>query len=143
MKLPINYHKNRNLNTDLLFTKKIQIFVLLSTEDRYTLFETLFCEHNYYFLIILQQITQLQKFKKISTVLKVVLKNVIKWLNISLHIYLTKFINDQQEHTSNNTRKAKNELINQGVKTADVQNYNTHQESILSNIITESDFYNN
>ena len=32
MKLPTNYCKNRNLNTDIMFMKKIQIFVLSSTE---------------------------------------------------------------------------------------------------------------
>ena len=37
----------------------------------------------------------------------------------------------------------KNKLINQGLKTADVQYYNTHQELIITNIVTESDIYNN
>ena len=32
---------------------------------------------------------------------------------------------------------------NQGVKTADDQCHNTHQESILSNTVTESDIYDN
>ena len=34
-------------------------------------------------------------------------------------------------------------MINQGVKTADVQYYNTDQELILLNIVIESDIYNN
>ena len=34
-------------------------------------------------------------------------------------------------------------LINQGVKTLNNQYYNTHQKSILSNTVTESDIYNN
>ena len=97
------------------------MFVLSSTEDQYTHFETLFYEHKNYILIILQQIIQSQRFKNVSTVLKGVLKNMIEWLNISLHTDLTKYITDQQEHTTNDTRKAKNKFINQGVKTADVQ----------------------
>ena len=109
MELPMNYHKNRNLNTDLLFMK-IRIFILSSTEGQHTHLETLFYEYKNYILIISQQIIQLQRFKKAPTVLKGVLKN---------------------------------ELINQGVKTADVQYYDTHQESILSNIVTESDIYDN
>ena len=32
---------------------------------------------------------------------------------------------------------------NQGLKTADDQCHNTHQESILSNTVTENDIYNN
>ena len=32
MELPTNYHKNRNLNMDLLFMKKTQMFVLSNTE---------------------------------------------------------------------------------------------------------------
>ena len=33
MELPTNYYKNRNLNIDLLFTKKTQMVVLSPTED--------------------------------------------------------------------------------------------------------------
>ena len=40
MELPINYYKYRNLNTDLLITKKTQMFVLSSTEDQCSYFET-------------------------------------------------------------------------------------------------------
>ena len=68
---------------------------------------------------------------------------MIEWININLHTDLIKYITDLQEHTTNDAQKVKNELINQGVKTAGVQYYNTHQESILSNIVTESDIYNN
>ena len=66
-----------------------------------------------------------------------------KWLDSSLHTNLTKYITDHQEPTNSNTGKEKNKLINQGVKTADDQYFNTHQESILSNIVTESDIYDN
>ena len=64
-------------------------------------------------------------------------------MDSSLHANLTKYITDHQEHTTNDTRKANNELINQGVKIANVQYYNTHQESILSNIVIGSDIYDN
>ena len=106
MELSTNYCKNRNLNTDLLLMKKIQIIVLIPTEDWYTHFETLFLKHKKYILVILQQIIQSQRFENVSTVFKGVLKNMIKWLNIRLHTALTKHITDQQEHTTNNTRKA-------------------------------------
>ena len=53
--------------------------------------------------------------------------DMIKWLNNSLHTTLTKYITDHQEHTTNNTRKAKNELTNQGVKRANIQYYITTQ----------------
>ena len=68
---------------------------------------------------------------------------MVELININLHTDLIKYITDSQVHTSNNTRRAKNELINQGVTTDGVQYYNTHQESILLNIIIESDIYNN
>ena len=54
MDLPINYYKNVNLNTDILFMKNIQMFVLSSLEDRYTYFETLYYKHKSNILIILQ-----------------------------------------------------------------------------------------
>ena len=66
-----------------------------------------------------------------------------KWININLHTDLIKYITDPQEHTTNDTRRAKNEFINQGVKTAGVKYYNIHRESILFNICTESDIYDN
>ena len=51
---------------------------------------------------------------------------MIKWTNSNLHTDLIKYIADPQDHTTNNTRRAKNELINQGVKTDSVQYYNTY-----------------
>ena len=131
IKVPTIYHKNRNLNTDLLFMKKIRMFVLSSTGDQYTHFELFFYEHNNYILIILQQIIQSRTFKNVSTVLEEAPKNMSKWININLHTDLIKCITDLQEHTTNNTRKSKNNLINQGVKTTSIQYYNTYQESIL------------
>ena len=66
-----------------------------------------------------------------------------KWINIILHTDLIKYVTDSQEHTTNNTRRAKNELINQGMKTDAVEYFNAHKKLILSNIVTESDIYNN
>ena len=63
---------------------------------------------------------------------------MIEWININLHIDLIKYITNSVDHTTNDTRRMKNELINQGVKTDGIQYYNTHQELILSNIFTES-----
>ena len=70
MELPTIYHKNRNLNTDLLFTKKTYMFVLSSTDDQCSHLETLFSKHKHYILIIIQQIIQSQRFENVSTVLK-------------------------------------------------------------------------
>ena len=46
-------------------------------------------------------------------------------------------------HAATNARRANDKPSNQGVKTADDQCHNTHQESILSNTVTENDIYNN
>ena len=54
------------------------MFALSSTEDQNKDVEILFYEHKNYILIILQQIIQLKRLKKVSTVLKGVLKNIIK-----------------------------------------------------------------
>ena len=48
-----------------------------------------------------------------------------------------------QVNTTTNARIANNKSTNQGVKTADDQCHNTHQELILSNTVTESDIYDN
>ena len=142
MELPTNYHKDGHLNVDVLFMKKIRLIVLSSMEDQYMHLESLFSKHTKYLLNILKQIIQSQRFKKVSPVLKRFL-NIIKWSESSLHINLTKYIADHREHTNSDTGKEKNKLINQGVKTANDQYYNTHQESILSNTVTESNIYNN
>ena len=68
---------------------------------------------------------------------------MIKWFNSNSYTNLTKYINDHQEHTNNDTGKEKNKLINQGVKITNNQYYITHQKSILSNTVTESDIYDN
>ena len=68
---------------------------------------------------------------------------MIELLDISLPIDLTNYNTDHQEHITNNTRKTKNVLIHQGVKTTNVQYYNTGQELILSNVVIESDIYDN
>ena len=123
--------------------KKIQMFILSSPEGSCTHFKTLYYEHKNDILIILQQIIQSRRFMKVSAILKGILKNMIKWLDNSLPTDLTSYNTDHQEHTNNYTRRAKNKLVNQGVKTTDVHYYNTHQEAILSNIVTESDIYDN
>ena len=64
-------------------------------------------------------------------------------MHSNLHTDLIKYITDSQVYTTNNTKRSKNELIKQGVKTDGVQYYNTRQELILSNIVTENDIYNN
>ena len=46
-------------------------------------------------------------------------------------------------HTNNHIRRVTNELAKQGVKTNGVLYYNTHQESILSDLVTENYIYNN
>ena len=68
---------------------------------------------------------------------------MIKWLDISLPKDLTNHNTDHREHTTNNTKRSKNKLVNQGMKAIKVHYYNTDQELIISNIITESDIYNN
>ena len=67
---------------------------------------------------------------------------MVKWLDISLPTSITNYITDHQENTTNDTRKVKNELLNQGVNTTNVQYYNTNQELILSNTVTEKYSFN-
>ena len=96
------------------------MFVLSHTKDQCSCCETLFSKHKSYILIILQQIIQSQRFKNVSTVLKGILKDIIIWMNSNLHKDLIKHVTDPQEHSFNDTRSAKNELINQRVKTNNI-----------------------
>ena len=65
------------------------------------------------------------------------------WIRSNLHTDQTKYITNSQVDTTNNARRATNELTKQGVNTDYVQCYNTNQESILLDMVTESDIYNN
>ena len=44
-----------------------------------------------------------------------------EYIHSNLQIGLIKYITDSQVHTTNNTRKTTNELMNQGVKTDGIQ----------------------
>ena len=66
-----------------------------------------------------------------------------EWIYNNLHTDLIKYITDSQMYTTNNTRQTTNELTNKGLKTDSVQYYNTHQGSILLDLVTGSDIYNN
>ena len=46
MELPTNYYKDRHLKINILFVKKIQMFVLSSIEDKCMNFETLYSKYN-------------------------------------------------------------------------------------------------
>ena len=106
-------------------------------------FEIFYSQYNKYILNILEQLTQSQRLKNICTVLEGVFKNINEWICNNLHTDSIKYITDPQVHTTNNTRRATNELMNQGVKTDGIQCYNTYQESIILDLVTESDTYNN
>ena len=53
------------------------------------------------------------------------------------------YATNSQVHATTNVRIVNDKQSNQGGKTADDQCQNTHQESILSNTVTESDMYKN
>ena len=66
-----------------------------------------------------------------------------EWIHGNLHIDQINYITDPQVHTTNNTRRTTYELMNQGVNIDNIQWYSTDQESILSDLVTESDICNN
>ena len=70
-------------------------------------------------------------------------KNTKEWIRGNQRTDQIDYTTDSQVHTTINARIATNELMHQGVYTKGVQCYSSHQESILSNIVTESDVYDN
>ena len=74
--------------------------------------------------------------------MKGAIKDITECLNSNIYTYLIKDITDPQEHTTNDTRRVKSELINKRDETDNVQYYNKHQESIILNIVTENNVYN-
>ena len=126
MELPSICHENDLLQSDVLSTKKLRLFVLSSKEEQRVHLESLLSKHTKYLLKIYKQIIQSGRFKKTSITLKKVLKNVTEWPNNDPNFILTIC-----------------KLINQGVKTFNDLYYNTHHKSILSNTVTESNIYDN
>ena len=94
MKLPTNNHKDRHLNIDILFVKKIKMFVLSSIEDKCMHFETLFSKHNKYIIHKLQQFIQSQRLKNIFTVLEGAFKNMIDRISKNIYTDLIEYITD-------------------------------------------------
>ena len=72
-----------------------------------------------------------------------VFKNTKEWKCGNLRTDQINYTTNSQVHTTTDARIATNELMNQGVYTRGVQYYISHQESILLNIATESDIYDN
>ena len=66
------YHEDEQLNVDVLFVKKIRLFILSSVENRCLYFEPLFSKHTRYLLNIIQHMIQSQRLKAILTILGVV-----------------------------------------------------------------------
>ena len=69
IELSTNYHNGRHLHIDILFVKRIRMFVLSSIENTCTHFEMLFSKYKNYILNILQQSIQSQRLKNVFTVL--------------------------------------------------------------------------
>ena len=105
--------------------------------------ESLFSKHTKYLLNIIQQIIQSRMLKTILTILGVASKNTTEWIHMNLRTDQVNYTTKSEVYTTTDARIANNKSTNQGVKTADNQYHNIHQESMISNIITESDIYNN
>ena len=102
-------------------------------------FESLFSKHTMYPLNKIQQIIQSQRIKAVLTILGVVSKNTKEWICMNLCITQANYTTKSQVHAATDARIVNDKPSNQGVKTANNQCHNTHQESILSNTDTESD----
>ena len=121
MGLLTNYYKDGHLNVDVLFVKKIWLFILSSGEDQYMHLESLFLNILNTYQNILQQTIQSQRFKNIFTILRGVSKNMKEWVRGNLRNDQINYTTDLQIHATTDARVATNELTNQGVYIRGVQ----------------------
>ena len=130
IELPMNYYKDRHLNMDIdiLFKDKTQMFLMLLLNDRCMYFKTFISKHNKYILNRLQQIVQSQRLKNIFTVMEGAFKNMVDWIHGNRHVDLIKYMTDSQIYTSNEVIQVMNELMKQEVKSDSIQCYNIHQD---------------
>ena len=73
----------------------------------------------------------------------VISKNKKEWTHINLRTNQADYATKSQTHATTKARIVNDKPSKQGVKSADDQCYNTHQELILSNTVTESGIYDN
>ena len=132
MELTTNYYKDRHLNVDVLFVEKIRLFILLPVENRYMEYEMLFSKHNMYLLSIIQQVIQSRRFKAILTTLKFVSKNTKGWICMNVCNTWANYTTNLLVHATTNARIVNDKPSNQGVKTANDQCHNPHQEVIIT-----------
>ena len=84
-----------------------------------------------YLLNITKQIIQSQRFEAMLTILRVVSKNTKDWISINLCKTQANYTTNSMTHAATDARRVNDKPSNQGVKTADDQCHNTHQELIL------------
>ena len=111
MELPTNYHEDGHLNVDVLFVKKMRLFVLSSVEGRCINLESLFSKHTKYLLTIIQQIIQSQRFKDILTILGVVSNHTKEWIHMNLRTDQVNYTTKSQVHTTTDPRIAEYKSI--------------------------------
>ena len=70
-------------------------------------------------------------------------KNIIDWIHSNLHVDLIKYTTDSQVHASNNVLQVMNELMKQEVKSDGIQYFKINHESIILDLFTESNIYDN
>ena len=90
------------MNVDVLFVKKIRLFILSSVEKRCMEFDLLFSKHTMYLLNIIQQIIQSQRFKAMLTILRVVYKNMKEWICMNLCTTQANYTTNSLVHAATN-----------------------------------------
>ena len=124
MESSTKYQKDKQLNLDMIFVKKIQLFILSFTENRCLHSESIFSKHTKYLLNTIQHMIQSQRLKAILTILGVVYDNTQVWISINLRNDQVNYDNKSQIHTITDVRTTSSKSTNQGVKIANDQCHN-------------------
>ena len=70
-------------------------------------------------------------------------KNIVDWIHSNLHIDLIKYMADSQVYIFNDIIQVMNDLMKQEEKSVGIQCYNIRHESIISDLFTKIDIYDN
>ena len=139
----MNYYKDIHLDVDILFVNKIQIFLMIYWNVRFMYFKTFLPKHNTYIQDKLQPIIQLRRLKNVFTVMEGDFKNIVDWIHNNLHIYVTTYMADSQMPITDNIIQVMNDLVKQEVTPDRIKFYNIHYESIILDLFTNGDLYDN
>ena len=106
-------------------------------------FKALLSEHNKRVQNRLQQIVQSRKFKAVSTFVNGAFENIVNWVHSNLHLDITNCTIGSHMSITEDAIQVMNIMKEQEVTPDGIQFHTIHHKSILLDLFTDNDLYDN